>query len=160
MPFPFTIIRCSLFQSTHPRGVRRGIANRILQRNSFNPRTHEGCDERLLKLLFKVRCFNPRTHEGCDKFLLFVLPLLSSFNPRTHEGCDFAQGKLTYRQFLFQSTHPRGGATPEQAMYLLGIAMFESTHPRGVRRFPSSTDSRLLRFQSTHPRGVRLIGFD
>ena len=33
------------FQSTHPRGVRHSIINSFLRLLSFNPRTHEGCDE-------------------------------------------------------------------------------------------------------------------
>ena len=132
MPFPFTIIRCSLFQSTHPRGVRlfvigsttgqsqfqsthprgvrRGIANRILQRNSFNPRTHEGCDgykglSRTAPLFQSthprgVRPLETRNHDQTKEFQSThprgvrqlqspALVQASRFNPRTHEGCDF-----------------------------------------------------------------------
>ena len=32
------------FQSTHPRGVRPGFASRTHSRSYFNPRTHVGCD--------------------------------------------------------------------------------------------------------------------
>ena len=131
MPFPFTIIRCSLFQSTHPRGVRlfvigsttgqsqfqsthprgvrRGIANRILQRNSFNPRTHEGCDgykglSRTAPLFQSThpRGVRPKIPRPVDYSLEFqsthprgvrlqeysVQTDSTSFNPRTHEGCD------------------------------------------------------------------------
>ena len=34
----------SKFQSTHPRGVRHNSNNLSWLNNSFNPRTHEGCD--------------------------------------------------------------------------------------------------------------------
>ncbi len=34
----------SLFQSTHPRGVRRGARFQSLQGANFNPRTRVGCD--------------------------------------------------------------------------------------------------------------------
>ena len=32
--------------------------------------------------------FNPRTHEGCDNFKISTISRTLSFNPRTHEGCD------------------------------------------------------------------------
>ena len=34
----------SLFQSTHPRGVRHKVIITYIVTVSFNPRTHEGCD--------------------------------------------------------------------------------------------------------------------
>ncbi len=37
-----------------------------MQRHDFNPRTHEGCDFAMFRLLSLCRYFNPRTHEGCD----------------------------------------------------------------------------------------------
>ena len=99
------------FQSTHPHGVRREVPTgvkklprvsihaptrgatgltlqaRILA-ESFNPRTHTGCDIVALCSICANMGFNPRTHTGCDviSICLFVFPL--SFNPRTHTGCD------------------------------------------------------------------------
>ena len=55
-----------LFQSTHPRGVRRQNFGKIYQYQSFNPRTHEGCDINIKILQLWMISFNPRTHEGCD----------------------------------------------------------------------------------------------
>ena len=54
------------FQSTHPHGVRlsRGMFGRSQIR--FNPRTHTGCDPRVLRPKEAAKCFNPRTHTGCD----------------------------------------------------------------------------------------------
>ena len=79
----------SVFQSTHPRGVRHILIYYIVCYDGFNPRTHEGCDQgrggttgsrgvsihaptrgatvELPALALILRCFNPRTHEGCDK---------------------------------------------------------------------------------------------
>ena len=34
----------TLFQSTHPRGVRPIVCLRLFRTDGFNPRTHEGCD--------------------------------------------------------------------------------------------------------------------
>ena len=107
----------ALFQSTHPRGVRR--KNTSIKRlcSSFNPRTHEGCDlSSHLKTLSK-RSFNPRTHEGCDFYEPGLVKAMTQFqsthprgvrlkvrffaigeygfNPRTHEGCDTERKCLT-----------------------------------------------------------------
>ena len=40
-------IRTFMFQSTHPRGVRRKDLETISRTASFNPRTHVGCDLRI-----------------------------------------------------------------------------------------------------------------
>ena len=54
------------FQSTFPRGERRG------------EQSHEGCSV----------CFNPRSHEGNDASLSCYRRMWESFNPRSHEGND------------------------------------------------------------------------
>ena len=77
-----------VFQSTHPRGVRLPVVIVFSACKSFNPRTHEGCDRWQGKSVKTIKRFNPRTHEGCDVFTLTLLVFLISFNPRTHEGCD------------------------------------------------------------------------
>ncbi len=58
----------AMFQSTHPRGVRRGPSHgRIVAFPSFNPRTRVGCDPKFSTTLRRpVRRFNPRTRVGCD----------------------------------------------------------------------------------------------
>ena len=76
-----------MFQSTHPRGVRRSAPVTVQTGSRFNPRTRVGCD----------RCFCcPAPPVGC-------------FNPRTRVGCD-APGAAVVRWGMsgFQSTHPRG----------------------------------------------------
>ena len=99
-----------IFQSTHPRGVRRLSLSFCKSSKYFNPRTHVGCDlEFTLKSdkltlfqsthprgvrLFVLRHpsnggdFNPRTHVGCDKITSRTALLAFYFNPRTHVGCD------------------------------------------------------------------------
>ena len=54
------------FQSTHPRRVRLDVAGSSRGLSSFNPRTHEGCDDEIDVYLDAGIGFNPRTHEGCD----------------------------------------------------------------------------------------------
>ncbi len=99
-----------LFQSTHPRGVRRLL--RLFsrrERNHFNPRTREGCDnfvelfdggERVISIHAPARgatCLNHRKYL-CSE----------DFNPRTREGCDLRPTILIKERSGFQSTHPRG----------------------------------------------------
>ena len=61
-----SILSISLFQSTHPRGVRLFVLANSLTPQGFNPRTHEGCDQRREVTISRFLRFNPRTHEGCD----------------------------------------------------------------------------------------------
>ena len=58
-----------LFQSTHPRGVRRGEGREDLHLGTgFNPRTRVGCDGTPPGTAFRISCFNPRTRVGCDLY--------------------------------------------------------------------------------------------
>ena len=79
-----------LFQSTHPRGVRRGLVKAgSSSRASFNPRTRVGCDH--AGTLHSLHCFHVSIHApawgatpkpGCGKTTVMC------FNPRTRVGCD------------------------------------------------------------------------
>ena len=81
------VILLILFQSTHPRGVRRLAAHRPLDAPArFNPRTRVGCDPK----------------PGCGKTTVMC------FNPRTRVGCDLDAQLPRVDQIQFQSTHPRG----------------------------------------------------
>ena len=51
---------------TPTKGVTSGHSTLPSAVASFNPHTHEGCDERLRNLTFYPTGFNPHTHEGCD----------------------------------------------------------------------------------------------
>ena len=55
-----------MFQSTHPRRVRRFDVFVDIKRKGFNPRTHVGCDKSGESRTEGLRGFNPRTHVGCD----------------------------------------------------------------------------------------------
>jgi len=78
-----------MFQSTHPRGVRRASSRQGESSHSrFNPRTREGCDGQTRSMRSTHNRFNPRTREGCDACSLPCMPPGASFNPRTREGCD------------------------------------------------------------------------
>ena len=76
--------------------------------------------------------FNPRTHEECDQQISLTPDDVSSFNPRTHEECDKDAERKGIIEQLFQSTHSRG-----VRLWFLPVPMrplrFQSTHSRGVR---------------------------
>ena len=99
------------FQSTHPHRVRLMVELGNIYCESFNPRTHIGCDaknidnatramefqsthphrvRRLVVLwITATKSFNPRTHIGCDSLFQQYPQVSLGFNPRTHIGCDF-----------------------------------------------------------------------
>jgi len=126
-----------LFQSTHPRGVRRHSMRPDAQYNWSFQSTH------------------PR---GVRLAQYDYSQHICRFNPRTREGCDVRTPSAINSDIRFQSTHPRG-VRPFAAPIHLAPPMFQSTHPRGVRpaawRFSDCSDV----FQSTHPRGVRPLQF-
>ena len=79
-----------VFQSTHPRRVRRVLLLAVLLVDlNFNPRTHEGCDaaKNLTEAANdgKFQSTHPRR---VRPVVCSFVPVLIDFNPRTHEGCD------------------------------------------------------------------------
>ena len=120
-----------MFQSTHPRGVRRYLKQLFPCLYSFNPRTREGCDVRVVAIkghvgrvsihapargatisgLFfhthlKVSIHAPARGATCCPPYDSTSP--HCFNPRTREGCDLLFFLFLKFAFKFQSTHPRG----------------------------------------------------
>ena len=76
----------AIFQSTHPRGVRRRPTLSRIRRTGFQS-THP-------------RGVRPKRRTQPSIYL--------HFNPRTHVGCDGASAAIISGANLFQSTHPRG----------------------------------------------------
>ena len=103
----------SLFQSTHPGGVRLIIYDAVCDRQSFQS-THPGGVRRTLT----SSCTYP-----------------ADFNPRTRVGCDHLLPVIRKICKIFQSTHP-GGVRPAgcDSRFSRGCE-FQSTHPGGVRPF-------------------------
>ena len=102
-------LELSLFQSTHPRGVRLSRVTIFLFEIGFNPRTREGCDKR---------------ESG-----VFILIHVSIHAPA--RGATSVAGEIII-VYMFQSTHPRG-VRQTSVLPLIGFFQFQSTHPRGVR---------------------------
>ena len=97
------------FQSTCPRGARRGIGMFAVFDGYFNPRAHEGHDFRPRIWGAGSAHFNPRAHEGhdlswcCTYIFIWIsihvptrgttcaaclVAIWIYFNPRAHEGHD------------------------------------------------------------------------
>ena len=120
-----------MFQSTHPRGVRRLYALQLYRNRCFNPRTRVGCDVLAKLLICSIEGFNPRTRVGCD--IPYQKALMSSgrFNPRTRVGCDnFVLFSLFGANVSIHA--PAWGATKVKVKFI-NAEQFQSTHPRGVR---------------------------
>ena len=102
---PMLIIRQKwMFQSTHPRGVRPYRASsRHPFYHCFNPRTRVGCDRRQ-RFTQRGAAFQSTHPRGVRplKIRRFMLPF--SFNPRTRVGCDSIS--LIFKRRL-QSFNPR-----------------------------------------------------
>ena len=122
----------SMFQSTHPHGVRLLRNKPRICRSSFNPRTHTGCDKCtrskfstddwfqsthphgvrhiMISTALASGSFNPRTHTGCDLPTPKNVHIVICFNPRTHTGCD--NDYYRFSQWENVSIHaPTRGAT-------------------------------------------------
>ena len=166
----------SLFQSTHPRGVRPRLSADtwvVLTFQSTHPR---GVRHFLFIPLLRQRYFNPRTHVGCDTSTPIHNSSCQNFNPRTHVGCDSLAAAEERIASLFQSTHPRGvrrlyveergPGTYFNPRTHVGCDQvgWGNWHPTRISiHAPTWGATELARltsivtkFQSTHPRGVRL----
>ena len=146
--------KAAKFQSTHPRGVRRIVLAFFCFYSCFNPRTHEGCDQRQQAYCGKPLVSIHAPTRGATCFFVYVGRCYKSFNPRTHEGCD--SSRIEEISIPAVSIHaPTRGATQKYLQNERSHHQFQSTHPRGVRPQKSVNDSIIALFQSTHPRGVR-----
>ena len=145
----------SLFQSTHPYGVRLEISEK--NADGIEISIHApvwGATTRNKK--YEMRWYisihapvwgatnqNTNSNNG-----------LLDFNPRTRMGCDDLTGITDNGYTKFQSTHPYG---VRQSNHCLTVFqnLFQSTHPYGVRRLWRTKLIMTWLFQSTHPYGVR-----
>ena len=81
--------KTSMFQSTHPRGVRLHVLMSLSVFSSFNPRTHEGCDNSSIFVSYSLCVSIHAPTRGATTLTARDLHKTFGFNPRTHEGCDW-----------------------------------------------------------------------
>ena len=106
----FPAINCPMFQSTHPRGVRR-------------------------KELVKYLSVKVSIHAPARGVTLLMSSLISFKGVSIHAPTKGATVNAIRRADLltkFQSTHPRGVRLPLLSSSITALE-FQSTHPRGVR---------------------------
>ena len=146
----------TMFQSTHPRGVRRvHCAAPAPRSRCFNPRTRVGCDPRsyiIVNALNAVsihapawgattatlacwRCQKVSIHAPAWGATMSCRPDIEiphGFNPRTRVGCD-AQCRPDIEAPHGFNPRTRVGCDPLHQLPPLAGFLFQSTHPRGVR---------------------------
>ena len=148
-----------------------------MEHQSFNPRTHAGCDPRKLnKFLhgFGFQSTHPRGVRREQVVNVLAVVLFQSTHPRgvrqsvvggqsvgrrvsIHAPTRGATQREAVGEIAgkFQSTHPRGVRHAVGADAVPSYSWFQSTHPRGVRQHGDDYRVGKTKFQSTHPRGVR-----
>ena len=128
----------TIFQSTHPRGVRLFHVFPCRAAPIFQS-THPRGVRRVSGAVLLRRCGFQSTHPRGVRPYFGLSPVMSQhFNPRTREGCDSSMQLQIPRHLAFQSTHPRGVRRGRPSMTQV-ICRFQSTHPRGVRRYRNRT---------------------
>ena len=150
------LLGASIFQSTLPRGERRGATETSnAESNNFNPRSHEGSDPATAVVRSSSLNFNPRSHEGSDhRHHLYNVPrrLFQSTLPR---GERHLSGIPSINQGTFQSTLPRG---ERRLNRFASSILLENFNPRSHEGSDGLRQINLRRgngFQSTLPRGER-----
>ena len=150
------ISRLSLFQSTHPRGVRParpmffGAGTKV----SIHAPTRGATLSRAAEAAsYHVSIHAPTRGATNSFYWSYSAKKFQSTHPRGVRPIVALNDSV---QKLFQSTHPRGVRHKNQ-LVRPRQAMFQSTHPRGVRRYDENGNITSYWFQSTHPRGVRQV---
>ena len=120
-----------IFQSALPRGERRKEYRHSHRANDFNPRSHEGSDTRVNRVVCHGCNFNPRSHEGSDG------------NSSLHDSGN-----------IISIRAPTRGATKPKSTGLFTYIISIRAPTRGAtrRRSGSKTTGK---FQSALPRGER-----
>ena len=126
-----------IFQSTHPRGVRRRCPTVSITGSDFNPRTHVGCDRSCRSRPTSGSHFNPRTHVGCDRqHQARQGEVKISIHAPTWGATSFIKEDVALGSISIHA--PTWGATLEDWQKRYGFT-FQSTHPRGVRPHEQGT---------------------
>ena len=137
---------CSLFQSTHPRGVRPLLRQGRWSWNDVSIHAPAwGATRHLRRGSSRWWGFNPRTRVGCDEFIrhgLLCAVRFQSTHPRGVRLLHFFPGIF---EGIVSIHAPAWGATPSTPTSPDRIPVFQSTHPRGVRPRMLWVCSRLRR---------------
>ena len=102
--------------------------------------------------------FNPHTHEGCDDSDNRPRSEPQGFNPHTHEGCDWRIQQRCARHDVSIHT-PTKGVTSCYMYNSYKDVVSIHTPTKGVTD-PRKISKEVMEFQSTHPRRVWQRLFD
>ena len=80
-------LRTSVSIHAPTRGATLGSPMSMGRGNSFNPRTHTGCDCSLV-ITVAIKLFQSTHPHGVRLLWSCFIFIHGSFNPRTHTGCD------------------------------------------------------------------------
>ena len=167
----------SLFQSTHPSGVRRNITTIWVPAIKFQSTHPSGVRPKNLTALGVTDTISIHAPQwGATNLWSIRLQRCMNFNPRTPVGCDQEVRAQTLKLLQFQSTHP-SGVRPALCFHPSGAMDFNPRTPVGCDptglkishrdtdfnpRTPVGCDGAWdftipvgVLFQSTHPSGVR-----
>ena len=123
--FWLRLMLLTLFQSTHPRGVRLKIMYASKPVKSFNPRTHEGCDHWHILLFHNSSVSIHAPTRGTTKLSKLVMMVLhvSIHAPTRGATCP---GNFSQCRYDVSIHAPTRGATNLQLAS--GLIMFVSIH--------------------------------
>ena len=120
------------FQSTHPHGVRLQHANLGAVAGPFQSTHPHGVRLYTEFPPAPYNSFNPRTHTGCDAWTVHRISLFLSFQSTHPHGVRHEPILRKLIKVMFQSTHPHG-VRPQTLNTAAFARLFQSTHPHGVR---------------------------
>ena len=123
----------SMFQSTHPRGVRLSVSGSINLQIMFqttHPRGGATLPQGLLAISVNVSIHAPT--RGCDMVLLLLQISLICFNPRTHEGVRLRTTSLAWIPQHVSIHAPTRGATSSICIHLKGSLVSIHAPTRGA----------------------------
>ena len=135
----------TIFQSTHPRGVRPITIIDICAYSNFNPRTRVGCDFSLLSDATGETISIHAPAWGATGIPIDLLILSFNFNPRTRVGCDGRDGMGRSGERI--SIHaPAWGATEIGPDHLLVVNISIHAPAWGATRAGRLPDGRAVHF--------------
>ena len=144
------------FQSTHPRGVRRGG---FQHEPALSPVSIHapawGATQPVRQPLHPIRVSIHAPAWGATSTASRCSSSTPGFNPRTRVGCDSLTARKSCATCAFQSTHPRGVRPTCTQRGLHGPRCFNPRTRVGCDTVILTTVPSAVVFQSTHPRGVR-----
>ena len=127
------IIGGSLFQSTHPSGVRLnpyGIRDVAVSFQSTHP---SGVRLYSIHLISSDFVFQSTHPSGVRPAVMLDFHQQDDFNPRTPVGCDARRDRRLDRAMRISIHAPQWGATARYTPSMTIREEFQSTHPSGVR---------------------------